>query len=210
MSQWRPHIGALVVAVLLPLAAYAQTSGSAPGFSGTGYTTGGGVDGYACTMQYDPVCGAREVQCITAPCYPQYETFGNECMLRGEGATFIHKGECTPEESGPVTNLPTPAPFDPPASCTSWNDGCNVCTRSEGGTACTLRYCEKPGAGYCIAYGNEGGDTPVVSPTPIPVPEDISAPAPTPAPVFVGEETRGSFFKAISNAWNTLLVWLGF
>lgn len=32
-----------------------------------------------CTMEYAPVCGLVEVQCITAPCDPVPETFGNAC-----------------------------------------------------------------------------------------------------------------------------------
>ncbi len=32
-----------------------------------------------CTMQYAPVCGYVEVQCITSPCYPVPQTFGNTC-----------------------------------------------------------------------------------------------------------------------------------
>ena len=35
----------------------------------------------ACTMQYAPVCGAAQVQCITEPCYPMQVTFGNKCEL---------------------------------------------------------------------------------------------------------------------------------
>ena len=55
-----------------------------------------------CTMQYAPVCGAKPVQCVAAPCYPQYHTYGNSCVLGAEGGTFIHEGECTAEETGPV------------------------------------------------------------------------------------------------------------
>ena len=32
-----------------------------------------------CTEEYMPVCGEKEVQCITAPCYPVPETFTNAC-----------------------------------------------------------------------------------------------------------------------------------
>lgn len=54
-----------------------------------------------CTMQYQPVCGARTVQCIKAPCHPVYETFGNKCVLDNADAVYIHEGECTDTETGP-------------------------------------------------------------------------------------------------------------
>ena len=69
-----------------------------------------------CTMQYDPVCGAQPVQCITTPCYPQYKTYGNACMAGIENATIIHKGECLPHETGPYipyTPAPKPKPKPP-------------------------------------------------------------------------------------------------
>lgn len=106
-----------------------------------------------CTMQYDPVCGAQPVQCITTPCYPQYQTYGNACMAGAAGAAIIHRGECLPHETGPV--IPhTPAPYTPPATCKAWFDGCNSCSRTDAGVACTKKYCspETTQAGYCIAY----------------------------------------------------------
>lgn len=67
-----------------------------------------------CTMQYDPVCAAQPVQCITTPCYPQYQTFGNSCMAGAAGATIIHKGECLPHETGPyIPQTPKPKPKPP-------------------------------------------------------------------------------------------------
>lgn len=48
----------------------------------------------ACTMQYAPVCGSVEVQCIRAPCYPVRQTFGNQCMANISNATNITVGEC--------------------------------------------------------------------------------------------------------------------
>ncbi|HEX2792610.1 MAG TPA: hypothetical protein VHO23_02750 [Candidatus Paceibacterota bacterium] len=61
--------------------------------------------GVACTMQYAPVCGAQQVQCVAAPCYPVYHTYGNACVLGAEGGTFIHDGECTADETGPVVPM---------------------------------------------------------------------------------------------------------
>jgi hypothetical protein len=34
----------------------------------------------ACTMEYAPVCGSVQVQCVTSPCNPIRQTFGNSCM----------------------------------------------------------------------------------------------------------------------------------
>lgn len=48
----------------------------------------------ACTMEYAPVCGKMSVQCITAPCLPAEQTFGNACMAKAAGATDIIPGEC--------------------------------------------------------------------------------------------------------------------
>ncbi len=48
----------------------------------------------ACTMEYAPVCGSIQVQCITAPCYPVRETFGNKCIANAAAATNITIGEC--------------------------------------------------------------------------------------------------------------------
>ena len=56
-----------------------------------------------CTMQYEPVCGARVVQCIQAPCYPIYETFGNRCERENAHAISIHDGVCTKDETGPYS-----------------------------------------------------------------------------------------------------------
>lgn len=47
-----------------------------------------------CTMEYAPVCGSVQVQCIKAPCNPVRETFGNLCAGNAAGATNITVGEC--------------------------------------------------------------------------------------------------------------------
>ncbi len=49
----------------------------------------------ACTMEYAPVCALVEVQCITAPCNPVNQTFGNACMARAQDATIVSNGECS-------------------------------------------------------------------------------------------------------------------
>lgn len=52
----------------------------------------------ACTMQYEPVCGLVEVQCVTTPCDPVPETFGNACSACAQGNVISYtKGECREE-----------------------------------------------------------------------------------------------------------------
>jgi len=104
-----------------------------------------------CYDLYKPVCAAEQVQCFAAPCYPVYHTYSNECFAAADDATVIHEGECTDAETGPVK----PAePYQPPAGCIAWNDGCNSCARQENGqAACTLMACIGPmHPGYCTHY----------------------------------------------------------
>ncbi len=50
----------------------------------------------ACTMEYAPVCGMVEVQCIKAPCNPVPQTFGNGCSACAqENVDSYTQGECT-------------------------------------------------------------------------------------------------------------------
>lgn len=49
----------------------------------------------ACTKEYAPVCASVQVQCVTTPCDPVEETFGNRCMMEAnKQATFLHAWEC--------------------------------------------------------------------------------------------------------------------
>jgi len=157
----------------------------------------------ACTMQYDPVCGAKQVQCITAPCYPQYQTYGNSCMMGNDDATLIHRGECLPSESGPVKTPPTTTSspvFTPPESCRTWYDGCNSCARmSDGQAACTKRYCEKPQQGYCTTFDK---DKPGSSTTEY----DTSSTPSTTTPIEDQEDFKP--FSFIKRAWIHFLSWL--
>lgn len=86
-----------------------------------------------CTMEYAPVCGSKQVQCIKAPCNPVQQTYSNKCMMTGDGATFLYDGACRPQATDPAN--------DP--QCKVWFDGCNTCSRSTPGDpgACTLRAC---------------------------------------------------------------------
>jgi hypothetical protein len=47
-----------------------------------------------CTTDYTPVCGSVQVQCITAPCNPVRQTFGNACIANAQNATNVTQGEC--------------------------------------------------------------------------------------------------------------------
>ncbi|MDB5264605.1 MAG: hypothetical protein JWN64_176 [Parcubacteria group bacterium] len=149
-----------------------------------------------CTQQYQPVCGAQQVQCFAAPCYPMYHTYGNSCTLGAEKGTYIHDGECTEKESGPIK--PT-EPYKPPASCIAWFDGCNSCSkRPNGQSICTMRACmNEPTPGYCTAY---------------------EKPAPVVAPVEVAATTTATSTEATTTAehtpsriiqiWNSLISWI--
>jgi hypothetical protein len=48
----------------------------------------------ACTLEYNPVCGEKQVQCIKAPCPPIKTTYGNKCQLNAAKAKFLYAGEC--------------------------------------------------------------------------------------------------------------------
>jgi hypothetical protein len=47
-----------------------------------------------CTKEYRPVCGAKPVVCIKAPCDPVPTTYGNRCEMNADGAAFLHEGTC--------------------------------------------------------------------------------------------------------------------
>ena len=56
-------------------------------------------DPIACTMEYAPVCGEKQVQCVKAPCYPIQKTYSNKCMMNADNnpsmpVSFLHTGEC--------------------------------------------------------------------------------------------------------------------
>lgn len=55
-----------------------------------------------CDTRYAPVCAAVEVQCVTEPCYPVHQTFGNLCEAGLEDADFLFEGQCGELEGKPV------------------------------------------------------------------------------------------------------------
>lgn len=111
---------------------------------GTAYVTVGDSP-VACTKEYQPVCGQKTVYCITTPCNPVQQTYSNQCMMKADGATYVHAGAC---------RTTTDPAHDP--SCKAWYDGCNSCSRSAPGepAMCTLRACtpESMQPAYCTAY----------------------------------------------------------
>lgn len=149
-----------------------------------------------CTANYAPVCGAQQVQCVRAPCYPQYKTYSNSCMLSADKGTYIHEGECTASETGPYMGGDSGSSdtYVPPAGCMAWFDGCNSCSRStkDGPAMCTMMACaaDNQQPGYCRTYetpappsggGTSGGS---VSSPPAPAPETppVVATGTTPEP----------------------------
>ncbi len=76
----------------------------------------------------------------------------------------------THNESGCLIGYECPvANYTPPASCKSWNDGCNACSRNsvDAPAMCTMRACFAAGKGYCSVYFDNpnanGNKPPVIS-----------------------------------------------
>lgn len=57
-------------------------------------------DQVMCPMNYAPVCGTVQVQCITTPCNPVRQTFGNSCVAWAAKATNITEGACEDAHTG--------------------------------------------------------------------------------------------------------------
>jgi hypothetical protein len=58
----------------------------------------------ACTLEYAPVCAFVQVQCITTPCPPVQETFGNKCAASASTlpTLMLYAGECRDRMSQPT------------------------------------------------------------------------------------------------------------
>jgi peptidoglycan hydrolase-like protein with peptidoglycan-binding domain len=111
-----------------------------------------------CTADYSPVCGAKQVTCIQAPCNPIPTTYSNRCAMNADDATYLYAGACRTASANPAEDT----------QCKSWFDGCNTCSRqSPGGiAACTLMYCANPANAYCKAYFDgttTGNQSPTIS-----------------------------------------------
>ncbi len=107
-----------------------------------------------CTKEYSPICGSKPIVCITTPCNPIQQTYGNRCMMQADGATFLYQGACRNTSTNPADDL----------RCKVWYDGCNSCSRGEpeAPAACTERSCtpESTQKSYCTAYFDNGGNRP--------------------------------------------------
>ncbi len=167
----------------------------------------------ACPEIYQPVCGAYQVQCIKAPCYPQYKTYSNSCFLNADKAEMVHEGECTADETGPYKGGGNAGGvYTPPANCSASFDGCNSCSRTSanGPAMCTLMACtEDTKPGYCRAYfpnGNIGGTvTPPSGGTVTPPPVATSSePIPVEPDGGIGDTPHQGFFASI---WKSVTDW---
>jgi heat shock protein HslJ len=82
----------------------------------------------ACTMEYAPVCGSVQVQCITAPCNPIKQTFSNSCMASASNATNVTIGECG-DVAPPIVGGDTDIHGCKASAGYSWSIGENKCIR---------------------------------------------------------------------------------
>jgi len=108
----------------------------------------------ACTKEYAPVCGAKQVYCITTPCNPVPTNYGNRCMMQADNASFLYEGSCRATTVDPAS--------DP--QCKAWYDGCNSCSRETSGSnaMCTLRACLIQERAYCTGYFDSTNNRPPV------------------------------------------------
>lgn len=99
-----------------------------------------------CTMQYDPVCAEVQVQCVTTPCNPVKETFGNACMMNAnKNAKFLYNGECKTDDTNP-TDLPLKA-------CTK--EYMPICGTKNGNDVTYWNMCMLEAAAATIKYAGE-------------------------------------------------------
>lgn len=168
----------------------------------------------ACIELWAPVCGAKQVQCVRAPCNPVPTTYSNSCFMGVDKATFIHEGECTGDETGGGSGGEN---YTPPAGCMAWYDGCNSCSRAtkDGPAMCTLMACQgTPQAGYCRSYAVPAppidGDTPVSSPPGGTVSSPPASPDEVP-PVATGTSPESAIVQSfLSQIWSYISSWFSY
>lgn len=68
----------------------------------------------ACTKEYVPVCGSKPIVCITTPCNPIQQTYGNRCMMDADGATYLYDGVC--RDTTPGNRPPSISSFSGPTT----------------------------------------------------------------------------------------------
>lgn len=84
----------------------------------------------ACTREYAPVCGMKQVQCITTPCNPVRTDYGNRCMAEADGATSITEGTCQMSEvNPPIVGGDRDKHGCIPSAGYSWDDSLKSCVR---------------------------------------------------------------------------------
>ena len=105
------------------------------------YWCGGGNT--ACTKEYVPVCGSKPIVCITTPCNPIQQTYGNRCEMNAGGATFVHEGQC---RSDSANKPPVISGFSGPTSLTLNETGTWTITASDP---------ENGPLSYSITWGDE-------------------------------------------------------
>jgi hypothetical protein len=55
----------------------------------------------ACSKEYNPVCGAKPIVCVTTPCNPIQQTYGNRCTMAADGASYLYEGQCHSDGNKP-------------------------------------------------------------------------------------------------------------
>lgn len=83
----------------------------------------------ACTMEYAPVCGSVQVQCIMAPCNPIRETFSNSCVAAANHATNVTPGACEVTVPPVIVWGDRDAHGCIPSAGYTWSESMNICIR---------------------------------------------------------------------------------
>jgi len=105
----------------------------------------------ACTKEYAPVCASVQVQCITTPCNPVEETFGNTCMMESNtNATFLYEGECSDISTQDTGATMCTMQYDPVCGVDGVTYG-NACSAGKNPIAYAGE-CALPDMQYCAAY----------------------------------------------------------